>query len=47
MEEITIALGDETLDSLDRVADRDYEGDRDAAARDLIGDWLAVQPDDH
>lgn len=40
MQRVTIEFHDETVESLDRVAAMEYGGDREAAARALLDEWL-------
>jgi len=41
MEQVTIAVSEETNRSLARIAREEYAGDREAAAEDLLAEWLA------
>lgn len=43
MEQITLAMEEETIRSLETFADRDYAGDTDAAAVALLDEWLTKQ----
>ncbi|MDY6817063.1 MAG: ribbon-helix-helix protein, CopG family [Halobacteriales archaeon] len=40
MERVTIMFEEETKESLERLANRDHNGDRDAAVRELMDEWL-------
>lgn len=40
MQSVTVTLCDETLDSLDALARREHDGDRDAAAQALLAEWI-------
>jgi hypothetical protein len=41
MEQVTIAVSEETNRSLARIAREEYAGDRGAAAEELLAEWLA------
>lgn len=40
MQDVEVALESETLSELDELAAEQYDGDRDAAVRDLLSDWV-------
>jgi len=41
MEQVTIAVSEETGRRLARVAREEHAGDREAAAEELLAEWLA------
>lgn len=43
MKRITVDFSDETLTALETYAATEYAGDRDAAAKALLDDWLDEQ----
>jgi len=43
MQPVTVTLSDETLASLETLAEREHEGDREAAARELLAEWIERQ----
>lgn len=40
MQRITIAFTDETIESLERIATQEHDGDLDAATQTLLETWL-------
>lgn len=40
LEAVTIELEDETIDAVDEKAFTEHRGNRDAALRDLLDEWL-------
>ena len=45
MDEITIELDEEELEEIDRQAFRDHRGNREAAIRSLLDEWLKQRRD--
>lgn len=43
MQQVTIELSEATLESLEAIADEEYEGNRSAAVRELLDAWLDEQ----
>ena len=40
MEQVTITVSDETNQALSRLAREEYAGDHEAAAEELLAEWL-------
>ncbi|MFB6303180.1 MAG: ribbon-helix-helix protein, CopG family [Haloferacaceae archaeon] len=40
MDQVTLELDEETIEALDDIAWTDHRGNREAAIRDLLDEWL-------